>query len=337
MGTKSIKLVLGGILCLGLLGVGGAGLYVRSGISPTMDGPERLVRFAKDTPFTPAMNKLSNEQVVRNPRAMAIFARYKGKFLPIKSGTYRVKPGMSADEILASLEKPVQQMVRIPEGWWIDRVAKRLESKNVCTAADYIAMTKEPGRFESVVSFPLPKDSLEGYLYPDTFDLPPLLGAEEVIKRQLRTFDERIYKKLPKGADLHKLVTIASMIELEVAKDFERPLVAKVIENRLKSGMRLQLDATVLYALQEWKNLGPGIVNTVESPYNTYLNDGLPPGPIGSPREASVMAALNPGNTDALFYVAMPDQTHLFARAYGDHLQNINKARRAAAQQRVAQ
>ena len=170
-------------------------------------------------------------------------------------------------------------------------------------------MAGKPEEFAEVVDFELPKGSLEGYLYPDTYDLPPMLGAKGVITRQLRAFETKVVKKL--GAEgLDRALTIGSMVELEAALDEERPRVAGVIENRLKKGMRLELDATVLYALGEWKELGPGVVRTVKSPYNTYLNAGLPPGPIGSPGAKSIEAAMNPETHNYLFYVERPERSN---------------------------
>jgi UPF0755 protein len=167
-------------------------------------------------------------------------------------------------------------------------------------------------------------------LFPDTYDFPPMMGARAVIERQLRTFEQRTEGKLDQRSDLARVVNIAAMVELEAKLDRERPVIAGVIENRLRKPMRLQIDATVLYALGEWKVLPPGVVNTIQHPYNTYLNDGLPPGPIGSPGLASILAAANPQETNALYYMAMPDGSHLFTSSYSQHLVNIRVARAAA-------
>src|SRR5205823_2211947 len=108
----------------------------------------------------------------------------------------------------------------------------------------YKALIKEPDEFKGTVDFPLPKDSLEGYLYPDTYDLPPLFGAKNVISRQLDAFDKKVWPLLKEVKDPNRILTIASMVELEAAKDRDRPLIAGVIQNRLDKHMRLQIDAT---------------------------------------------------------------------------------------------
>lgn len=333
--TKSKKL-LSVALALLFLVVAGGGLLWRSfqgRLAPVSAAEPFYIRFAESTSLNVAIDQLAERGAVRDARALRFHARLRRDRQPVAVGTYQVRPGMTADEILKALREPVQQMVRIPEGWWIKRVGDRLERNGVLESAEYQRLAAEPERFQEFVSFQLPPDSLEGYLFPDTYDLPPLLGAEEVIKRQLRAFEEKVIPIVPEGTDLSRVLNIAAMVELEAALDEERPIIAEVIENRLDIGMRLQIDATVLYALQEWKELGPGVVNTVDSPYNTYRIAGLPPGPIGSPGLASIRAALEPAEHDYLYYVARPDRTHMFARTYAQHLANINTRRRLLRQQ----
>lgn len=292
-------------------------------------GPPFYIRFDQRTPLVVALTRLQERGVVRNPDVMARYSRWRKLPAVVEAGTYEVTPGTKADALLTALRKPIRQMVRIPEGWWVARVAKRLEEQGVCAAEEYIALTQEPERFAEDVSFPLPKNSLEGYLFPDTYDLPPLLGAEATIRRQLKTFEAKVVKQVGNPKDLQRLVTIGSLVEAEVALDAERPLVAGIIENRLAKGMKLQIDATVLYALQEWKELGPGVVNTIDSPYNTYRIHGLPPGPIGSPGLKSIEAAAKPRATEYLYYVALPNRSHLFAKDYPTHLANIRRRQAA--------
>lgn len=316
---------------IGVLAVAGLGawLWFRAQLAPTAPGPEFLIRIAQPTPLEQVLRDLGSRGAVRNPAAAGFYARWRKRPPMVETGTYRLRPGMTPDALFLELRKPLRQMVRLPEGWWIARVAKRLEEKNVCSAEEYIEMAGRPDLFRDVVAFPLPKDSLEGYLFPDTYDLPPLLGAEETIRRQLRAFESKVVKPLKEPKDLHRLVIVGSLIEAEVAADEERPIVAGIIENRLAQKMRLQIDATVLYALQEWKQLGPGVVNTIDSPYNTYRIAGLPPGPIGSPGVKSIAAAANPQPTPHLYYVALPTGKHLFSPDYAGHLANIRKRKAA--------
>lgn len=314
-----IGFVLGCIFALG--GV----TWFNGQIKETSPGPEFLVRWDA-MPFDRAVAILEEKGVVRNAWVFSKYARLERKVVSVKAGTYAFSPGMSMREVIQSLKTPLKQNVRIPEGWWISRVAERLESKNVCTAAEYEELAAQPELFKEVVKFSLPQGSLEGYLYPDTYDLPPLMGAKAVITRQLLAFQSKVVDKLGEKG-LGRALAVGSMVELEAAKDEERPRIAGVIENRINKGMRLQIDATVLYALGEWKELGPGVVNTVQSPYNTYLHAGLPPGPIGSPSFKSIQAAMAPESHNFLFYVARPDRSHYFTSDYRSHQQAIVKAR----------
>jgi UPF0755 protein len=319
----------GFLIVLLLLGVGAFGwwTWLQGQIAPTPKTKEFFVRFESQTPFQLAMETLQKDGVVRNPSALNTYARIKHKANPIPTGTYRVAGGMTANQILLTLKHPVEQMVRLPETNWAARSANILEREDVSKAADYMALVHQPQLFQKDVDFPLPKDSLEGYLYPDTYDLPPLLGAKETILKQLKAFQEKVYDKLDKPQDLQKLITIASMVQLEVMKDDERPKVAGVIMNRISKGMRLQIDATLLYGIQKWRPLTLADYRTIDSPYNTYTHDGLPPGPICSPSEKSVEAALHPAAHNYLFYVAQTTGYHLFAADMAGHEANIQKVR----------
>jgi UPF0755 protein len=277
------------------------------------------------------VNDLVDKGVIRNAKAFKLYCYLNRQEQMVRVGTFELRGGMTTQQILRSLKHPVEQQVRIPEGWWIVRVAPILEKQNVCSAEEYIAATQSPEMFKDDVSFELPKESLEGYLYPDTYDLPPLMGATAVVRRQLKRFEEMVWKPAMEAGitaeQLHRAIVVGSMVELEAGVDEDRPRIAGVIENRLAINQRLQIDATVLYALQEWRVLKPGEVNKVDSPFNTYRNAGLPPGPIGSPAWRSISAALNPEKHPYFFYVARPDWTHYFSKTYDEHRANINKAR----------
>ena len=282
-------------------------------------------------PFLVRYEGLSSDEVfadlverglIAHPDDFEIVARLRKVQIPSATGTFELRGGMTMEELAAALGEPITQQVRIPEGWWIARNAVRLEEKNVCSAEDYIALAGKPEEFADVVSFELPKDSLEGYLYPDTYELPPLLGARGVIERQLRAFEQKVVEPLG-DEGLAKAVIVGSMVEMEAGLDEERATIAGVIENRLARNMRLQIDATVMYALQEWRKLEAGEVNRVESPFNTYKIDGLPPGPIGSPPVRSIRAAMNPESHEYLYYVRGEGMSHLFGKDYNEHLRNI--------------
>ncbi len=282
-------------------------------------------------PLAAILGELDNKGVLKSYRATRILGVLKRSRTRIAVGTYLIGPGMSAGHILDSLESPVHQMLTLPQNLWASRLGKFLERKEVCTADEYVAAAHDPTQFQSQVTFPLPKDSLEGYLLPDTYDLPPLIGASAVVERQLKAFERKVWEPLGKPADIQTILTKASLIELEVARDEERPLVASVIENRLKKKMALQIDASVNYALGVWRPLTFKDLREAKGPYNLYRAKGLPPGPICSPSLKSIEAAMHPETTNYLFYVALPDGHSLFAATWAEHQKNIAKRKAALA------
>ncbi len=328
------------VLLVAVLAAGVAGYVWYSGsIQPMPKSDPFYVRYEGDKTFDMVVDDLVTRKVIRDKRAFQVFCYINKQERVARVGTFQFNGGMTPREVMRALRRPIEQQVRIPEGWWIARVAKRLEEKGVCTAEEYIAAANTPQLFKDDVTFPLPEKSLEGYLYPDTYDLPPLIGAHAVVRRQLQAFEEKVMaeiNKLPTAGemDINRLVTIASLVELEAGVEEDRPRIAGVIENRLAINQRLQIDATVLYAIQDWRVLKPGEIATIDSPYNTYQISGLPPGPIGSPAWRSIRAVLQPEVHTYLYYVARPDRTHFFSSSYDEHLRNINKAREEFANSR---
>lgn len=336
--TKIASLVT--LLVLAACAVAGL-VWYRGATAPMPNGEKFYVRYEEDKTFEDVVNDLVERKVLRDARGFQVFCYLNKRERVARVGTFEFHGGMTPLEVSRALRRPIEQQVRIPEGWWIARVAERLEKNNVCTAAEYIAAANSPQLYKDYVSFPLPEKSLEGYLYPDTYDLPPLIGADAVVKRQLKAFEEKVWSELQKlplagELDVRRVVTIASLVELEAGVDEDRPRIAGVIQNRLAINQRLQIDATALYAIQEWRVLKPGEIATIESPYNTYKIDGLPPGPIGSPAWRSISAVLAPETHGFLYYVARPDRTHYFSATYDEHLSNIKKARKEFADQRDA-
>lgn len=330
MGKKGCRRVFS-LVCLLAIG-GGVGGYAwaKRELEPMPEGKSFYVRYAGGKSLIAVFGDLKKRNVVRNPEVLRLYGRLTSKPVMVKEATYRFNPGMTADQVYASFGKPVSQSVRIPETNLSYRTANLLEKANVCTATSYEAIIADPSLASKLTDLPLPKKgNLEGYLYPDTYDLPPLLGAQGVVRRQLQAFEQKIWPLVKERKDVNRVLTIASMVELEAGVDEDRAMIAGVIENRLKLGMPLQIDATLLYAIREWRRLTFADYRNINSPYSTYKNKGLPPGPICSPSLKSVEAALNPASHSFLFYVAKPDKTHAFSVTYSEHLANIAKIRAA--------
>ncbi|MGB9802743.1 endolytic transglycosylase MltG [Desulfofundulus sp.] len=260
------------------------------------------------------------------------FTRLKGVDGKLKAGSYVFSTDQSLPEIVNELVKGPEggYIFTVPEGFTLKQIAELLDREGLVTRQDFL--TSSAGdNFDYPFLQGLPKgpNRLEGYLFPDTYRVGGNASAHEIIDLMLSRFNQKLkemdyYRKVEKsGLTLHQAVTIASMVEREARVDRERPLIAGVILNRLKRGMPLQVDATVQYALGSqraklyYKDL------EVDSPYNTYLNRGLPPGPIACPGEASLLAAVQPVRTNYLYYVARPDGTHAFASTLAEH--NANK------------
>ena len=316
---KRLKIVVGVLL---LVAVGGAFLFYRS-LQP-VGGKTTYLRVDRPTPLAKVIEGMS---ALRSAKATGLLARLLGRPTTVPVGTYRVSGSWPAWTNLRSLGRPVVQSVRLPQTNWAKRTANVLEKKDVCTAAAYMNEWSHPeGR---KTDFPIPGPNLEGYLYPDTYDLPPLLGAKAVVGRQLKAFKDKVWEPLGHPKNLYEILKIASLVELEAGPDDERPLIAGVIENRLKKGMRLQIDASLLYGMGKWRRLYFRDYREFDSPYNLYRHAGLPPTPICSPSIKSIRAAMAPARHNDLYYVAMPGGHSLFAADYEEHKRNIEKRKEA--------
>lgn len=305
----------------------GGGWYAKTRFDPMPQGEKVKVTFSTSTPFNLALQTLKNKGIIRDVNAGKVLGLLSGSRASVKEGTYEFQPGMSLSDAISALKKPSLRMIRIPEGRWIARIAKQLEEKGIVKAADYIAATKDVGQYQQF-GVPVEGESLEGFLYPDTYNVPPGSDATFLVRRQLLNFSQRTSKLGLTKENVHRILTIASLLELEASDSTERGMISGVIENRLKKGMRLQVDATVNYGMQVWRPLFYKDYTAVKSPYNTYLYKGLPPGPICSPSKSSILAALEPKKHSYLFYITMPDGVTLFSATYAEHLKNI--ARRDA-------
>jgi UPF0755 protein len=276
------------------------------------------------------LDRAESDGLLRNASMCRAYQRFFGADGQVRSGTFLLDPRQDGRKILDVLlrEEPIRQMVLIREGLWTAEVAAILDQKSVVDAKSFRVIAAHPDNFDK--PYLLPKQSLEGYLFPDTYDLPPLLGAQEAVERMLEAFEAKVYVPLgkPSKEKLRLWVIIGSLIELEALRDDERRTISGVIANRLSKGLPLQIDATILYALKERRRLFTKDYG-VNSVYNTYKFTGLPPGPICSPGIASIKAAANPGKHSFLYYVAMPDGSHKFARTYAEHLANVAASRKA--------
>ncbi|MXX51174.1 MAG: endolytic transglycosylase MltG [Chloroflexi bacterium] len=269
------------------------------------------------------------------------YARVEGYDRQFEAGVYFVKASQSIVEIAALLTDSSRSFIlfRSREGARIEELAELIDSNGMFafSGADFLALVgwgaAIPADFAAWAGIPAGA-SLEGYLFPDTYQLPPDISAAGLRDTLLRAFRERVGDELRNAAlarefTLRQVVTLASIVEREAVWRDEHASIAGVYHNRLSIGMRLEADPTVQYALQGargawWGQISQADYRQVTSPYNTYLSAGLPPGPIASPSLSAIQAAIYPAESDYLFFRAACDGSHRhqFARNYEEHLSN---------------
>jgi len=282
--------------------------------------------------------KMQDQGLIKNQLAFSLIAKFKGKDDKIKAGKYYLSPSMSPEHILDKLVKgeSVNEDIKvtIPEGSTLKTIARIFSEKGLVSEEAFVK-SLDINNFKDKYFFlkDFPKDStLEGFLFPDTYFMPPGKSAEFYIDILLKRFEDIYFNKVDgviKENDIeltpYQVVTLASIVEAEAKLENERPIIAGVFHNRLKIGMPLQSCATVAYALGVHKDVLSLDDLEIDSPYNTYKNFNLPPGPIGSPGLSSLLAVANPADVDYLYFVAKGDGSHIFSKTYIEHLNAQSK------------
>lgn len=288
---------------------------------------------------------LEGEGIIRSSLFFRLYARYKGYDQKLQAGRYLLSPAMSLEEILTALQKGVvyKEGLRftIPEGFTVEQIAARLAKDGLVDEEAFLEICREyPGRSSFAFLLEVPegvKYPLEGYLFPDTYEIRQEVTPEEIIGIMLRRFDEVFSESFRQraaelGFSVHEIVTIASLVEKEARISHERPLISAVFHNRLKSKNMpyLQSCATVQYVLGETRPVLTYEDLEVDSPYNTYLHPHLPPGPIASPGREAMLAALYPAEVDYLYFVSKEDGSggHYFSTTLEEHNYYKNLAQR---------
>lgn len=342
-GLKVFLVFLGALLII----AGGAAWYAWDQIQPVAAQTEPVrIEIERGSGVSSISSKLESNGIIKNKLLFRGYLKYKNEGTKFMAGTYDFMPGMTYEEIITKLntgDVVQEEMVKftIPEGLTIEEIADKLSSEKI---VDRAAFLQAADKIQASGELPLgakvegeTQHPLEGYLFPSTYEMKVGSTEEDIVNRMLKEMDKRVTaiadweaKMKKQGLNAHQLMTIASLIEREVVVDEERALVAGVIYNRMAKGMPLQIDATVQYALDKPKERLYYKDLEIDSPYNTYKIDGLPPGPIASPSEASIEAALNPEESEYLYYVTKKDgtQTHLFGKTYDEHLANIEKSKK---------
>lgn len=331
-----------GVLCLLLATAAGlfamqVNTWLKPVEIPVMAQDPVLISIPSGSSSVRIAHILQDAGMIRHAAVFRYYAKYYGKDQSLKAGNYLLRYGMTLDQILDELNRGnvyrPTVTVTIPEGFTLEQIAQRLAQNGLVDQEEFMNLAKGtmPAMGRSVSG---QRYTLEGYLFPDTYEFDINVSAETVLNRmqtrlsgvftpELRARAEEL------GMDMHQVITLASLVEREVQAAKERDMVAAVLHNRIKKKMPLQICATVIYALGEHRTELTLKDLETESPYNTYKYPGLPPGPIASPGKQAIMAVLYPADVDYLYYVLKGDGTgtHYFGKTFKEHQANIRRAR----------
>ncbi|HEU4628193.1 MAG TPA: endolytic transglycosylase MltG [Gemmatimonadaceae bacterium] len=308
-------------------------LWATTACGPSDAAPVRVVVPAGAS-FGQAADSLERAGIIGSARLFRLYASLRNRDRALKAGTYELRPGESWNALLSALTegRGLVATVTIPEGFdlgaIVPLVAQRLEvpADSVRAAVRDTSLRRRLG---------VPTETLEGYLFPETYSFALGTSAREAVGTMVQEFEKRwrpawTARLDTLGMTRHEVVTLASIVEKEARVPEERPLIAAVYCNRLREGMLLQADPTVQYALGRHVDRVLYAHLQTDSPYNTYRHAGLPPGPIASPGAASLEAALYPADVPYLYFVARPDGRHEFRTTFAEHTRAREEVRRIA-------
>lgn len=341
---KKVKWILIPLIIIALasaLGVFAYNFYNDSIYKPTANLSDAAmvdVIIEKGASSSEIAEQLYKEGLIKNTDTFKLYLKLSNLGSRIQAGRYELTAGMSAAEIVDKMVrgdvKKDTVRVTIPEGLSIKDIADKFDKAGLVNKDKFLEVAKNSSfDYDFLKNLPKRPERLEGYLFPDTYEFNKDVTAEKVIDTMLSTFNrvfDQDMRNKAKGMNMSidQVVTMASIVEKEARVAEERPIISAVYYNRIKKKMLLQADATVQYALGQWKDKLTYDDLKIDSPYNTYKYPGLPIGPIANPGKASIEAALNPQNVDYLYYVAKGDGTgtHAFTVTYDDFLKEKQKA-----------
>ena len=302
---------------------------------PGAGGTQELVVIPAGASVRTVADSLAAHGVITSRFWFRMLAKVRGTERELQRGAYSLARGAGAGAALDALVsgRIVLQRFTIPEGFTLLDMAAVVESTLAIPPTQFLSAARDTAMLRE---FGIPGSSFEGYLRPETYLVAPGLGAGKIVRVMMERFiadwkPEWDSLARAQGLDRNQVVILASIVETEAKVDGDRPLVAAVYHNRIRLGMPLQADATVQYAMQLANARKTRLYEKdygFPSPYNTYLHNGMPPGPVGAPGSRSIEAVLRPAEVPFLYYVAKSDGAHVFSRTYAEHL-------RAARAQRV--
>ncbi|MGI8587684.1 MAG: endolytic transglycosylase MltG [Chloroflexia bacterium] len=334
---RLLRYILGIALVLLVL-AGGILVYALTDLSrpaSAKDTAQQLVSIGTGETGATIATRLEEQHLINSAALFRLELKLRNAEAGIKAGDFQLSASMTPQQIIDSITgtgSTATVQVLIPEGWRIGQIADRLAALDLVDGSRFVslAMTGTFG-YDFLPNKPT-GGGIEGYLFPDTYQFPRHGTDREqrILDMMLTDFGNRVTPDIRLAATkrkytLHQVLTIASIVEREAQTPAERPIIAGVFYNRLDQGMRLEADPTTQYALGHVGDWWPYLrldPHTVDNPYNTYTNPGLPPGPICNPGLASINAAINPTPGDYLFFVACGNGTHAFATTLQEHERN---------------
>jgi UPF0755 protein len=331
-----------GISLVATTGAGAAWIWWQSATAPTRPAAagQTQIQIPKGTSAQQIGLLLQKAGLIRSQNAWKLWTRWSMLQEPqagFQAGTYQLSAQDSLDTIAQTIwtGKVVEDSFTIPEGWSMKQMAQYFEAQKWFTASDFLEAAKQVDR-DRYPWLPDRLPFLEGFLYPDTYQIPTdQRTASATVNAMLQRFEQvalPLYQQQPdQRLSLLDWVTLASIVEQESVVDDERAEIAGVFWNRLQQGITLGADPTVEYGLGLTQNPDQPLTYAQvrrPSPYNTYINPGLPPTPIASPGIESLKATLNPATTDSLYFVARYDGTHVFSRTLAEHEQAVSSIRK---------
>lgn len=304
--------------------------YIALFSPPSNERVWKEIQVGEGMSFKAISGVLQKEGIIRYRTYFELLGRLEGISRKVRVGYYGLNTNMTMWEVLDALSngKIIEYQVIVPEGYNLYQIGWTLSNTPLTTDPNqFINLVKKK---EYVRSLGIDADTLEGYLFPDTYYLPKGIKLEDIPKRMVMRYKEVFvdsYRSRARelGFTEHQIVTLASIIEKEAKIASERKLIAAVYLNRLKKGMKLQADPTAVYGTKAWITRVTKQDLKRQSPYNTYLHKGLPPGPIANPGQGAILAALYPDNVDYLFFVAQGDGSHYFSKDFSEHEKAISR------------
>ncbi len=324
-----------GFLLLVLVGAGAAAALMYMRVNQPYRGYQAAEQFVEIPPGAVSRtigDRLVEAGVIRDLSTYRVALYVTGQGRRLQAGDYRFDRAMTPLEVIDKIARGDVYVINVtfPEGLTVAEMAKIFEAHGLGSAASFVAASRDAAAIRDLD--PAASD-LEGYLFPETYALSRHTDAATLVRLMVARFERVLGPDLRQAAaarnlSVRQVVTLASIVEKETAKADERPLVAAVYTTRLRLGMPLQCDPTVIYALQRAGRWGGNLHHddlALDSPYNTYRYPGLPPGPIASPGAASLEAAVHPADADYLYFVSRNDGSHGFARTLEEHNRNVQK------------